>query len=391
MTASPSIFLSYASQDREAARSLRDALAASGLTVWYDENELGGGDAWDQKIRRQIRECTYFMPVISAQTEARQEGYFRREWRLAVERTLDMADDVAFLLPVVIDGTAQATARVPEKFLSVQWLSAPAGKANPALSALSERLLSGATTTPPRPVAASSKKAATTPLAPFPREEPGQKIRFLFNVAGWLVQSAWRHIGRLPRVLRWFVYAWLCLTIVPWFCSLSHKLTPKDDPSEADHDPIIQTTKDTVKAKLDPDAERLGEKIIDGLGAIAQHDSVPLLAVPFGDTQDGTGHAKLLDSVFALLYGKLSLAHPGHVALAPAHEGLSGAQAARQLAKDKGARLVLYGGCSPDGKTLSIVIGKVDESEPLVTKTYNCASADPEKIASDLLAASPDF
>ena len=52
----PSIFISYASENRAAARLLRDALEASGLDVWYDENELGGGDAWDQKIRRQIRE-----------------------------------------------------------------------------------------------------------------------------------------------------------------------------------------------------------------------------------------------------------------------------------------------------------------------------------------------
>jgi hypothetical protein len=39
------------------------------------------------------------MPLVSAQTERRREGYFRREWRLAVERTLDMADDHPFLCP----------------------------------------------------------------------------------------------------------------------------------------------------------------------------------------------------------------------------------------------------------------------------------------------------
>jgi hypothetical protein len=61
----PTVFISYASEDRAAARSLRDALDAAGLDVWYDENELSGGDAWDQKIRRQIRDCEYFMPVIS--------------------------------------------------------------------------------------------------------------------------------------------------------------------------------------------------------------------------------------------------------------------------------------------------------------------------------------
>ena len=36
--------------------------------------------------------------LISANTQAGVEGYFRREWILAVSRTLEMADDQAFLL-----------------------------------------------------------------------------------------------------------------------------------------------------------------------------------------------------------------------------------------------------------------------------------------------------
>ena len=40
-------------------------------------------------------------------SDARTEGYFRREWRLAVERTHDMADDAPFLLPVAIDDTTR--------------------------------------------------------------------------------------------------------------------------------------------------------------------------------------------------------------------------------------------------------------------------------------------
>src|SRR5271170_403888 len=139
----PTVFLSYASGDREAARLLKDAVSALGLEVWYDESELGGGEAWDQKIRKQIRECEYFMPLVSAQTEARLEGYFRREWRLAVERMLDMADGHLFLLPVVIDDTDQAVARVPEKFLSVQWIKVPGGQPNRALEAMCRRVAAG--------------------------------------------------------------------------------------------------------------------------------------------------------------------------------------------------------------------------------------------------------
>src|SRR5580693_3594198 len=160
-TAAPTVFLSYASSDREAARVLRDALPNFGLEVWYDESELGGGDVWDQKIRKQIRECDYFMPIISAQTEARHEGYFRREWRLAVERTLDMADDHAFLLPVVIDDTSQSGARVPEKFLSIQWARVPGGQPNPALEALCRRILSGGAPEPqPQPAESKPKRAS---------------------------------------------------------------------------------------------------------------------------------------------------------------------------------------------------------------------------------------
>src|SRR5580698_8532943 len=85
------VFLSYARQDAEPARRIADALRAFGVEVWFDQNELRGGDSWDAKIKRQIRECALFLPIISASTQLRMEGYFRREWKLGVERTHDMA------------------------------------------------------------------------------------------------------------------------------------------------------------------------------------------------------------------------------------------------------------------------------------------------------------
>ena len=64
------VFLSYASQDAEAARRICDSLRSGDLEVWFDQNELIGGDAWDEKIRRQIKECALFIPIISANTQA---------------------------------------------------------------------------------------------------------------------------------------------------------------------------------------------------------------------------------------------------------------------------------------------------------------------------------
>jgi hypothetical protein len=116
---SRAVFLSYASQDAEAAQPLCNMLRAAGVEVWFDQSELRGGDTWDASIRRQLKGCYLFVPMISANTQSREEGYFRREWKLAVDRTNDTAGSRAFLLPVVIDGTFDSEALVPEKFNSL--------------------------------------------------------------------------------------------------------------------------------------------------------------------------------------------------------------------------------------------------------------------------------
>jgi TolB-like protein len=140
---SRAVFLSYASQDAEAAERIATALRAAGIEVWFDKSQLRGGDAWDRQIRKQIHDCRVFIAVISARTESRDEGYFRREWKLAVDRTVDLAADVPFLLPVVIDDTNEATSRVPDEFLRVQWMRLPAGSATPTFVERIARLMAG--------------------------------------------------------------------------------------------------------------------------------------------------------------------------------------------------------------------------------------------------------
>jgi TolB-like protein len=142
------VFLSYASQDTEAAQQLCNELRAAGIEVWFDQSDLRGGDAWDALIRRQIKGCDLFVPIISANTQSREEGYFRREWNLAVARTLDMDEGRAFLLPIVIDGTSDLQAKVPEKFREVHWTRLPAGASSATFVEHVCRLLSPEATTP---------------------------------------------------------------------------------------------------------------------------------------------------------------------------------------------------------------------------------------------------
>jgi TolB-like protein/Flp pilus assembly protein TadD len=141
--AGKAVFLSYASQDAEAAKRICEALRAAGVVVWFDQSELVGGDAWDQKIRRQIKDCALLIPIISANTQSRAEGYFRLEWRLADQRTHLMGRNKAFLLPVSVDGTTDADADVPESFAAVQWTKLPRGETPPAFCARVKKLLDG--------------------------------------------------------------------------------------------------------------------------------------------------------------------------------------------------------------------------------------------------------
>ncbi|MSU50431.1 MAG: TIR domain-containing protein [Opitutus sp.] len=130
------VFLSYASQDTAAARRVCDALRSAGIEVWFDaDSALEHGDEWDAKIRRQIRECVFFIPIVSASTQARPEGYFRLEWDLAAERARSIASGVPFILPIAIDQTREQDALVPDRFRTVQWTRLPGGEVPVEISA----------------------------------------------------------------------------------------------------------------------------------------------------------------------------------------------------------------------------------------------------------------
>ena len=415
----PTVFLSYASEDRRAAQLIRDALPAFGLEVWYDESELVGGDAWDQKIRRQIRECTYFMPVISAHTEARHEGYFRREWRLAVERTLDMADDHVFLLPVVIDATVEAGARVPEKFRAVQWLRLPDGQTTAALEAVCRRLVAGGNAPEssgerPRAMrapsagrhdenawragqqalpAANAGGTVARQFPPFPREEPGQRARFWFQIAGWTLQSAWAAFMRFPRWVRIGIYCWLAILLMARGCTSSHH-------DRAPEISAAQTEKLNEIGASHPgnwtaaDTTQLLTQIAKEIPAAARDDSstfAPVLAIPFGAPAGDAGAQKLAAAVFTQVYGRLAIARHGQVALADQPLPTLDASTAMVQGHAHASTYIVYGAVSggAPGEELTIKILTVDDGSVLWSKSYPLAGADPAGIAAQVSAHVP--
>jgi hypothetical protein len=126
-----------------AVQRLKAGLDAAGLTTWFDLDRLGSGDDYDRKIHANIQRCSYFVPIISATTERRLEAYFRREWSYAIDRVRNMAGGAVFVLPVCIDDTPEATARVPEHFKAVHMTRLPEGEPSPAFIARLRELFSG--------------------------------------------------------------------------------------------------------------------------------------------------------------------------------------------------------------------------------------------------------
>ena len=121
------VFISYAREDLAAVQQLKAGLDAAGITTWFDIDRLEVGDDYDRKIQRNIARCSYFIPVVSATTQRRLEGYFRREWSYAMDRVRNMADGALFILPVTIDATNAAGALVPDKFKALHFTHLPGG------------------------------------------------------------------------------------------------------------------------------------------------------------------------------------------------------------------------------------------------------------------------
>lgn len=335
----PTLFISYASQDREAARKLRDAFIAQGIDVWYDEEALAGGDAWDRMIRQRIRECDYFMPVISDSTQRRREGYFRREWRQAAERTLDMADDVMFILPVNISDVAEATARVPEQFKHVHWTRCPGGEPTTALTELGQRILRGDDAVPapkpptPRPGRAQApaptvaappphKGKTLPPYPPQPHRTEGEAAwMHVFNLMVWVVRCTYRAYIGFPRILRIIVILWLLVMLM------------KTCRAPDDNEPATQNRPEEVLDLIDEStgpnslSSLLGETDADGgisgfgkfLGAIADMAQAgrTLAMAPFHADGAAAAHGEFAEQVFQNTLGRLQRAHRDELSFSP--------------------------------------------------------------------------
>jgi hypothetical protein len=137
------IFISYAREDIAAVQELVSGLEAAGLPVWFDERSLTPGADYNPRIEQFIAKgCGCFLPIISRNTERRLEGYFRREWALAVERERGFHHGRTFIVPVVVDDTREPSA-VPPRFAQLNYTWLPGGRVSPLFVKELRHILSG--------------------------------------------------------------------------------------------------------------------------------------------------------------------------------------------------------------------------------------------------------
>ena len=106
----PTVCVSFTPRDEAAALRVATALREAGIEVVLTTE--GGNDA--------VESCDLFLPIVSVNTQSQASGRFRNEWQRAAQRATAMHDDSTFLLPVVVDDTANREARVPDVFSSTR-------------------------------------------------------------------------------------------------------------------------------------------------------------------------------------------------------------------------------------------------------------------------------
>jgi hypothetical protein len=122
------VFISYATEDGNAAWRLASDLTTAGVPVWLDKQRLKVGENFERDLGQAVKDgCSFFISLISAATEADAGRYCHKERAWAANRH---TDGWVFYLPVIIDGTANPQ-REPPCFAKTHLYRLPDGRITP--------------------------------------------------------------------------------------------------------------------------------------------------------------------------------------------------------------------------------------------------------------------
>lgn len=112
------VFISYASEDRQKALQIYNVLSQAGLTAWIDVNELKPGQNWEYEITKALGKSAIVVAVIS-RSSVDKRGYVQKELRFALDKIKEKLVDDIYIIPVLIDREAT----IPTSISFIQYLS----------------------------------------------------------------------------------------------------------------------------------------------------------------------------------------------------------------------------------------------------------------------------
>lgn len=93
------VFISYVHDDATIVEKLHAELAARGIKVWLDRENISPGERWRAAIRRAIIEGAYFIACFSASYSQRTKTFMNEEIVLAIEELRQRPADRVWFIP----------------------------------------------------------------------------------------------------------------------------------------------------------------------------------------------------------------------------------------------------------------------------------------------------
>ncbi|WP_416057732.1 TIR domain-containing protein [Stenotrophomonas maltophilia] len=95
------VFISYASEDRSFAQSIRDQIDAEGHSPWFDQDILPG-QQWEGEIDRNLKAADVVVIVLS-KSSVNKRGLVQREAAKAIDKLDNLLPTDIYIIPVRID------------------------------------------------------------------------------------------------------------------------------------------------------------------------------------------------------------------------------------------------------------------------------------------------
>ena len=118
------IFLAHASEDKAEVLKLYDRLKARGYKPWLDKKkDLLPGQNWREEIPKAIKKSQIFIACFSQQS-VRKEGYFQKEFRMALKEYGEKPPDTIYFIPLKLDDCEVPDVQLPQEgrnLRDIQW------------------------------------------------------------------------------------------------------------------------------------------------------------------------------------------------------------------------------------------------------------------------------